>query len=108
MDLTSNPGAEELEETTIMGRTVYVSPRSEKAYVEFQDELVSMTNLSAWNTLMERAKAEVLDGYEKERTLAEKRLDRRAKQAAGTIENAAMELHREASQVRGLAGEADE
>lgn len=104
MELTSNPDAEELEETTIMGRTVYVSQRSQEAYVEFQDRLVSMTNLRAWNTLMERAKVEVLDGYETERTLAQKRVDQEVRQAASKVEEAAMELHREASSIRRLIG----
>lgn len=78
IDLTTpRKDAEPLEEVTVMGRTVYVNKKAETAYVEFGDELVSMTNLRAWNILIEKAKIQHIDGYEEETSLAEKELEKK-------------------------------
>ena len=45
MEFTSNPDSSELDEVTVMGWTVYVSQQLQEAYVEYQGEFVSMTNL---------------------------------------------------------------
>lgn len=60
-----------------MGRTVYVDAKAETAYVEFEDEHVSMTNLRAWNILIEKAKIQHIDGYEEETSLAKKELEQK-------------------------------
>jgi len=101
-ELTSNPDREQLDEVKVMGRTVYVSHDSECAYVEFQDELVSMTNLRAWNILLERAKKEAIDGYEGETTLAEKELDRVTDRTSKKIRRMAAELDSMAQQVKSV------
>lgn len=99
-NLTSNPNAEKLDEVTVMGRTVYVSQQSGDAYVEFQDELVSMTNLRAWNYLMEQAKKQALDGYEDERSLSEKELQRSKDKAASDLREMADEIYEHARKIR--------
>lgn len=91
-DLTSNPAAEQLEEVEVMGRTVYVSQSDSEVYVEFQDEMVSMTNLRAWNYLMERAKQQAIDGYEKEQSLQEKEFERTTERVSEEIREMAREL----------------
>ena len=91
-ELTTSAETEELEAVTVMGRTVYVSQRTQDAYVEFQDELVSMTNLRAWNHLMEKGKQEAIDGYKQEQTLAEKELERTTDRLSSDIEGMAHEL----------------
>jgi len=106
-DLTSHPATEKLTEVTVMGRAVYVSESTEEAYVEFQDELVSMTNLNAWNYLMEQGKQEVIDGYEREQTLAEKQVDETTNRVASEIEDTAHELMQLAGKVS-RAGDTDE
>jgi len=106
-DLTSNPRSTELQETTVMGRTVYVSERSGDAYVEFQDELVSMTNLRAWNYLMEKAKQDVIDSYEKEETLQEKEVKREADSIATDLQGMAQELYAEADKLKRKARTTD-
>lgn len=107
-DLTSNPNASELEEVTVMGRTVYVSESSEEAYVEFRDEFVSMTDLRAWNTLMERAKQEAIPHYDDGQSLAEKELEREAKSVADRMRDQAHELHRVADEIQRCVGDVDE
>lgn len=99
-ELTSNPNREKLEEVEVMGRTVYVSHSSEQAYVEYQDELVSMTNLRAWNTLMERAKQQAIDGYDQEQSLQEKEFERTAERLSSDIQDMVRELDEMAKKVR--------
>lgn len=91
-DLTANPDRQALEEVEVMGRTVYVSQSDESAYVEFQDELVSMTNLRAWNHLMEQAKQQAIDGYKEETTLQEKELERTTDRVSSDILNMARQM----------------
>jgi len=100
-DLTSDPNAATLTETEVMGRTVYVGEDSQTAYVEFQDELVSMTNLRAWNHLMEQAKIKEIDGYDTEETLRDKELARAVEDVASTMSAMGAELQREAGVIRG-------
>lgn len=101
MDLTTDKPTNELTETEVMGRTVYVGEQSKEAYVPFQDELVSMTNLLAWNILMEKAKQDVLDGYEREKSVQEKKLERKRDRAASKIREMADKLYRESDHIRG-------
>lgn len=99
-DLTSNPNAAQLDEVEVLGHTVFVSTESEKAYVEFHDDLVSMTNLRAWNHLMEQAKVEAIDGYSQEQSLEEKELERQRDSLAETLAETARELQHEADKLR--------
>lgn len=103
-ELTSNPDCTTLTETTVMGRTVYVSKQSKEAYVPFQDELVSMTNLRAWNALIEDAKKDVIDDYTAEKTLAEKEFERKQNRRVREIEDMARQLHRFADDLRSVDG----
>jgi topoisomerase IA-like protein len=91
-DLTADVDRQKLDETTVMGRTVYVSQQSETAYVPFNDELVSMTNLRAWNILLEKAKKQEIDGYEKERTVDEKEVRREREHVSDRVRGMAREL----------------
>ena len=98
-DLTSNPNTTKLEETEVMGRTVYVSRSSEKAYVEYRDELVSMTNLKAWYALMEKAKKDVIEDYDGKESFEEKQLEKKRDNIAEKINDMARELQREADRL---------
>jgi hypothetical protein len=92
MDLTLNPNTEKLTKTKVKGRTVYVSKRNESAYVETDQGLVSMTNLSAWNHLIEEAKKKEIDGYDDEKSLEEKQLEKDKKLVADKIQELQREL----------------
>jgi len=92
MDLTSNPNTQKLKKTEIKGRTVYVSERNESAYVETDQGLVSMTNLSAWNHLIEEAKKKEIDGYENEKSVEEKQIEKDKKVVADKIQELQREL----------------
>jgi len=95
-NLTSDPPRNELEEVQIMGRTVLVSHESESAYVPFGDELVSMTNLEAWNRLIEEGKRKAIDGYEEEQSLAEKQLERDKERLASDLREMARDIEEKA------------
>lgn len=98
-DLTSNPKGEKLEQVEIRGRTIHVSERTNSAFVEFGDELVSMTNLKAWNELMEKAKQEVIEDYEEEKTIEEKQLESQKEKMKKQINRLRREVDKELSKV---------
>lgn len=92
MNLTSNPNKEKLTETKVKGRKVYVSEKSETAYVENDEGLVSMTNLRAWNFLIERAKRQVIEDYHHEKSVEQKQLEKDKKVVADKIQELQREL----------------
>jgi len=92
MDLTSNSNTEKLKKTEVRGRTVYVSERNESAYVDTDHGLVSMTNLSAWNHLIEEAKKQEIEGYEDEKSVKEKQIEEDRKVVADKIQELQREL----------------
>jgi hypothetical protein len=96
----STTAVESLTEVTIHGFTVYVSEQTQDAYVEFEDQLVSMTDLRAWNRLMELGKQEVLDGYDAEQSFEEKELERVTDNAASKMITLADEMYSEARKIR--------
>lgn len=91
-DLTADEDRNKLTETTVMGRTVYVGEQSGNAYVPFNGELVSKTNLRAWNILLEKAKKQEIDGYDKERTVEEKKVRRERERVSEKVRDMAREL----------------
>ncbi|NUB91160.1 hypothetical protein HT576_09015 [Haloterrigena sp. SYSU A121-1] len=104
IDLTTPRGhATRLEEVEVMGRTVYLNKKDETAYVEFGDELVSMTNLRAWNHLIEQAKVQNIDGYEEEKSLDEKQIERKKEAFNDKIESFMRELNQLRYEVREIA-----
>jgi len=103
VDLTSNPNTEKLVETEVKGRTVYVSERNETAYVETDSGLVSLTNLRAWNYLIEEAKRQQIDGYDQGTSVEEKQFQKDNKAVADRIRDLRDDLRREESKFRSKA-----
>lgn len=100
MDLTSNPNTEKLTKTKVKGRTVYVSEKDESAFVQTDEGIVSMTNLRAWNHLLEKAKIKGIDGYEEENSIEEKEMEKKEKAVAEKIQKLRRDLAEEEARFR--------
>lgn len=100
MNLTSNPNTEKLKEVEVKGRKVYVNEKKESAFVETDEGLVSMTNLRAWNFLIERAKRKVIDDYEHEKSIDRKQLEEDQNVVADKIRDLRRELGRYEGKIR--------